>query len=58
MINQDEQVKKTGNDIPGIPVSQPEMNWPAIARTSEGVKGMSKDCGTALAVLRMLRTVW
>jgi hypothetical protein len=34
------------------------MKGPAIARTSEGVKAMSKADGMVLPPLRMLRTDW
>ena len=45
-------------NIPAIPRSQPEMNWLAMARTSLGVKGISKPEGMAEPVFKMFRTVW
>jgi len=42
-----------------MPVSQPEMKLPAMARTSLGDMAMSKAWGMAVPVPeRMLRIVW
>ena len=43
---------------PGIGILHPETNPPAIARTSEGARAISNDCGMALPRLRTLRMVW
>ena len=42
---------------PGIPSSQPEMNWLATASTSEGENARSNAWGMAVPSLRMLSTV-
>jgi len=40
------------------PRSQPEMNEPAMARTSWGRRAMSNAWGIAEPPWKMLRTVW
>ena len=45
-------------NAPGTPRSQPEMNAPAMARTSLGRKAMSKAWGMDVPLLRTLRIVW
>jgi len=43
--------------LAGIPRSQPEMNWLAIARTSLGSKGMSNGLEMAVASSKMFKMV-
>lgn len=41
-----------------MPVSHPEMNGPAIAKTSCGSRGRSKAVGIDVASFKTLRMVW
>lgn len=50
---------RASDGFAGTPRSQPEMKPPAMARTSDGVKGMSNAEGmTDAEPARMLSTVW